>query len=106
MAIAEQAREIAKFLAAAANEKIQKETREERPKVPPKFLATTRRATSFKDAFDSIPACVVIDPAQVNTIADVRYVLQHEIDLFEEGQDGALTAGEINQVIRALARVS
>lgn len=49
-----------------------------------------------------IPNCVAFDPFQVKTYADIRYILQHEIDLFEEGEDGALSEKEIKTVRKAL----
>jgi hypothetical protein len=51
-----------------------------------------------------IPNCVSYDPFQVETLADVIYVLQHEIDCFDEGQDGALDSSEIRVVRKALVR--
>jgi hypothetical protein len=53
-----------------------------------------------------IPVCVAYDPFQVRTISDVRYILQHEIDLFEEGEDAALSPEEIGKVRVALRRAS
>jgi hypothetical protein len=32
-----------------------------------------------------IPNCVTYDPYQIKTPADVVYILQHEIDLYDEG---------------------
>lgn len=59
-----------------------------------------------QQAINSIPLCVCWDPAQIKTPSDVRYILQHEIDLFEEGEDGALTQPEITQVRKALAKLN
>jgi hypothetical protein len=52
-----------------------------------------------------IPNCVTYDPHQLKTPADAVYLLQHEIDLYEERQDGALDADEIAEVRVALKRV-
>lgn len=52
-----------------------------------------------------IPPCVCYDPWQLKNLSDAEYLLKHEIDLFEEGEDGALSAGEIKQVREALARL-
>lgn len=53
-----------------------------------------------------IPNCVTYDPAQIKTISDVAYLLQHEIDLAVEGQDGALDDPiDVSRVARALKRV-
>jgi hypothetical protein len=53
-----------------------------------------------------IPACVAFDWAQISDLSDVAFILQHEIDLFEEGQDGALSAKDIRVVRKALGRVT
>jgi hypothetical protein len=52
-----------------------------------------------------IPNCMTYDPHQLKTPSDAAYLLQHEIDLYEEGQDGALDADEIAEVRVALKRV-
>jgi len=39
---------------------------------------------------------VTYDPFQVQTVNDILFILQHEVDLFEEGQDSALSKGERN----------
>lgn len=55
--------------------------------------------------FSLIPACVAVDPMQIKTLADVQYVLQHEIDLAEEGEDGALSGADLKAVRKALLKV-
>lgn len=52
-----------------------------------------------------IPTCVAYDPYQIRSLNDVVFILEHEIDLFEENQDGHLSAGEIKQVRVALEKV-
>jgi hypothetical protein len=52
-----------------------------------------------------IPTCVAYDPYQIKSLNDVVYILEHEIDLFDEHQDGCLSCGEIKQVRAALAKV-
>lgn len=52
-----------------------------------------------------IPNCVTYDPYQIKMPADVVYILQHEIDLYDEGQDGALDREEIVEVSAALRRL-
>ena len=52
-----------------------------------------------------IPNCVTYDPFQLKTAADAIYILQHEIDLYDEGQDGALDREEIVEVSAALRRL-
>lgn len=64
----------------------------------------------MKRRFESIiPTFVIFDHAQFNeplTQSDAAYILRHEIDLFEEGEDGALSAGEITKVRAALRKVA
>ena len=52
-----------------------------------------------------IPNCVTYDPYQLKTPADAVYLLQHEIDLYDEGQDGSLDREEIVEVSAALRRL-
>lgn len=52
-----------------------------------------------------IPACVTYDPFQLKNLNDAAYILQHEIDLAEEGEDGALTGPDIRKVRYALDQV-
>ncbi len=52
--------------------------------------------TPFEIAERRIPVCVTYDPFQVQTVNDILFILQHEVDLFEEGQDSALSKGERN----------
>lgn len=52
-----------------------------------------------------IPACVAFDPAQIKTLADAQYILQHEIDLAEEGEDGALSGKDLAAVRKAFTEV-
>ena len=52
-----------------------------------------------------IPACVTYDPAQLKTLTDAAYILQHEIDLYDEDQDGCLTFAECSRVRAALKSV-
>ena len=63
-------------------------------------------ATRFDAAVKAMPACVAYDPYQIKRVEDVRYVLQHEIDLWESQEDGCLNDAEISEVRTALAQVS
>jgi hypothetical protein len=56
------------------------------------------RATSFAKALRKMPACLVDTVDHPTTIADLRFAAEHEIDMFNEGQDGALEPSEISQV--------
>lgn len=54
---------------------------------------------------DFIPAEVCYDPFQLKTLADARYIVQHEIDLYEEGEDGHLGLRVINKCRKALRNI-
>lgn len=65
-----------------------------------------QKETDTRKLFALIPACVVVDPMmQVKTLADVEYILQHEIDLAEEGEDGALSGADLKAVRKAFIEV-
>lgn len=58
---------------------------------------------TFAQAYKIMPACLVGALDRPSTLADLRYAAQHEIDMFEEKQDGCLTALEIKAVRKFLA---
>lgn len=47
---------------------------------------------SFDEAMKALPACVAGGLDQPKTVSDLVYQALHELDMFEEGQDGAITA--------------
>lgn len=62
--------------------------------------------SAFDQAYKLMPACLVGAVDRPKTISDLRFAALHEIDCFEEGQDGHLTAAEIAQVRRFLTFLS
>jgi hypothetical protein len=44
---------------------------------------------TFYAAFHRLPMCVVgnFDALTHKTVADLRYIVQHELDMFREGQE-------------------
>lgn len=52
-----------------------------------------------------VPSCLWGALDRPRTLTDLKYAAQHEIDMFEENQDGHLTAIEIKQVRKYLAKI-
>jgi hypothetical protein len=52
----------------------------------------------FKAATKRMPACLVGALDNPQTALDLQLAAEHECDMFNEGQDGALTQDEISQV--------
>ncbi len=61
---------------------------------------------SLEKALKLAPSCLIYDPMQVKTVADLAYLAQHEIDLSEEGQDGALSTPEIAEIRQFLQKLT
>lgn len=72
-----------------------------RPEQDVKTRATDAAESKFKQAFREFSALAGVDndPARTHTIADLVYIAQFEIDLFEEG-GSELTAAEVRPVRR------
>ncbi len=68
------------------------------------FMPTA--ALSLEKTLKLAPACLAYDPMQVKTVADLAYIAQHEIDLSEEGQDGALSTPEIAEIRQFLQKLT
>lgn len=58
---------------------------------------------SFAKAYRKMPACLVGALDHPKTVADLQFAAEHEVDMFNEGQDGALEPKEISQVAAFLA---
>ena len=60
---------------------------------------------TFEQALKRVPVFIILDlVGQHFTVSDLRFAVQHEIDLHEEG-DIELTAKELRQAKRFLATV-
>lgn len=62
----------------------------------PRFHAWEHR--TFISAKKKMPACLVGATDHPRTLGDLRFAAEHEVDMFNEGQDGALTPAEVSQV--------
>jgi hypothetical protein len=52
-----------------------------------------------------IPAFVIYDQHQIANVYDILFILRHEVDLFEEGQGGALSLEEIAEVDLVIKKI-
>lgn len=52
--------------------------------------------TPFEVALRAFPRCIIggLDPLGHKTVSDLVYQALHELDMFNEGQDGAISARE------------
>jgi hypothetical protein len=57
-----------------------------------KPLPPIQNPDPFDVAFKAFPACIVGGLDRPKTVSDLVYQALHELDMFEEGQDGAITA--------------
>jgi hypothetical protein len=65
-----------------------------------------RKRSEFRDAYKAIPTCLVgYFTDTPKTIFDLKMAAEHEVDMFNENQDGALTSREISQVIKYLSKL-
>ncbi len=57
---------------------------------------------TFYAAFHRLPMCVVgnFDPLVHKTVADLRYIVRHELDMFEEGQETDIRTKRSEQACR------
>jgi hypothetical protein len=55
---------------------------------------------TFGQAVKALPACVSWDPLEHKTVSDLVWQALHELDMFNEDQDGAITAREAAAVRR------
>lgn len=54
----------------------------------------------LKAALKALPGCVSYDPLAHKTVSDLVWQALHELDMYEGGEDGAITAQEA-KVVRA-----
>jgi hypothetical protein len=59
----------------------------------------------FKRMLQAVPACLCGTLDHPATLSDLRFAAQHEIDMFEEDQDGHLTASEIRLVRKFIGKI-
>ena len=57
----------------------------------------------FKEAYQKMPACLMGTIDHPKTVADLKFAAEHEVDMFNEDQDGHLEPEEISQVATFLA---
>lgn len=52
-------------------------------------MNSTTNKSAFDVLFSYLPNCVVgsFDPLAHKTLSDLRFITQHELDLYEEGED-------------------
>ena len=63
-----------------------------------------KKPTTFAAAFKLMPACLMgaYDALGHTRIEDLRFIAEHEIDMFNEAQDGCLECYEIKLVKKFL----
>jgi hypothetical protein len=65
-----------------------------------------RKRLTFEQAYTLMPACLVGATDRPTTIEDLRAAAEHEVDMFNERQDGCLSCQEMQQVRYFLAVTS
>ncbi len=58
----------------------------------------------FDVAMKALPACVASGLDRPKTVSDLVYQALHELDMYEEGQDGAITARQAAAVRKFVQR--
>jgi hypothetical protein len=71
-------------------------------------LEGKRQKATSKDPYDvafrELPDCVSMDPGSPETISELVWQARHELDMFNEGQDGAITQSEAQAVRRFIQK--
>jgi hypothetical protein len=61
-----------------------------------------KKPKTFEEALKALPACVFGGLDHPKTISDLRAQAEHELDMFNEAQDGCITCAEAQQVKKFL----
>lgn len=57
-----------------------------------------REIDLFREAMKEFPACIAGGLDRPKTVSDLVYQALHELDMYEEGQDGAITSRQAKAV--------